>query len=378
MLPTFTIGIEEEYQTIDPVTRDLRSHIQAELLEKGKMVLQERVKAELHQSVVEVGTGICKNIKEAKTEVKELRRHIIRLARENGLRVASVATHPFADWKVQEIYPDDRYKNIVEDMQLVARANLIFGLHVHIGIEDRETAIHMMNHARYFVPHILALSTNSPFWLGMNTGLKSYRCKVFDKFPRTNIPDYFPSWGEYDNFIKLLIKTNCIDNAKKIWWDIRPHPFFNTIEFRVCDIPMRADETIALAALIQATVAKLYKLYSANQGFRLYRRALLMENKWRAARYGLDGKLIDFGKQKEVPARDLVNEYLDFVDDVVDELGSREELNYIRKIVETGSGADRQLRVFQETGDLKKVVDYIVEETEAGLVEETASLEKVG
>jgi len=369
MLPTFTIGIEEEYQTVDPVTGDLRSHIQVELLEKGKMVLQERVKAEMHQSVVEVGTGICKNIKEARLEVKSLRREIIRLANENGLRVASVATHPFSDWRTQEIHPDERYKNIVEDMQLVARANLIFGLHVHIGIEDRETAIHMMNHARYFLPHILALSTNSPFWLGMNTGLKSYRCKVFDKFPRTNIPDYFPSWGEYENFIKLLIKTNCIDNAKKIWWDIRPHPFFNTIEFRVCDIPMRADETIALAALIQATVAKLYKLYTANQGFRLYRRALIMENKWRAARYGLDGKLIDFGKQKEVPARDLVREYLDFVDDVVDELDSREELDYIHKILETGSGADRQLRVFEQTGDLKKVVDYIIEETEAGLAE---------
>jgi glutamate---cysteine ligase / carboxylate-amine ligase len=378
MPPTFTIGIEEEYQTIDPETRDLRSHIQAELLEKGKMVLQERVKAELHQSVVEVGTGICRNIKEAKAEVKELRRNIIRLARENGLRVASVATHPFSDWRTQEIHPDQRYKDIVEDMQLVARANLIFGLHVHIGIEDRETAIHMMNHARYFLPHILALSTNSPFWLGMNTGLKSYRCKVFDKFPRTNIPDYFPSWGEYENFIKLLIKTNCIDNAKKIWWDIRPHPFFNTIEFRVCDIPMRADETIALAALIQATVAKLYKLYSANQGFRLYRRALIMENKWRASRYGLEGKLIDFGKQTEVPARDLILEYLDFVDDVVDELDSREELDYIRNILETGSGADRQLRVFQDTGDLKKVVDYIIEETEAGLEEEPAAVRKVG
>ena len=380
MLPTFTIGIEEEYQTVDPVTRDLRSHIQAEILEKGKMILQERVKAELHQSVVEVGTGVCRNIKEAKAEVKDLRRNIIRLAKENGLRLASVATHPFSDWRAQEIHPDPRYKNIVEDMQLVARANLIFGLHVHIGIEDRETAIHMMNHARYFLPHILALSTNSPFWLGMNTGLKSYRCKVFDKFPRTNIPDYFPSWGEYENFIKLLIKTNCIDNAKKIWWDIRPHPFFNTIEFRVCDIPMRADETIALAALIQATVAKLYKLYTANQGFRLYRRALIMENKWRAARYGLDGKLIDFGKQKEVPARDLVREYLDFVDDVVDELDSREELNYIHTIVEGGSGADRQLRVFQETGDLKKVVDYIIEETQAGLaeVEEPAAISKIG
>jgi carboxylate-amine ligase len=379
MEPSFTIGIEEEYQTVDPVSRDLRSHIQSEILEKGKVLLQEKVKAELHQAVVEVGTSVCKNIKEAKTEVKALRRDMIKLARENGLRLASAATHPFADWRVQEITPDDRYKNIVEDMQLVARANLIFGLHVHIGVEDRETAIHMMNHARYFLPHILALSTNSPFWLGMNTGLKSYRCKVFDKFPRTNIPDYFPSWGEYDNFIKLLIKTNCIDNAKKIWWDIRPHPFFNTLEFRICDIPMRVDETIALAALIQATVAKLYKLYAANQGFRLYRRALLMENKWRAARYGLDGKLIDFGKQKEVPVRDLVNEYLDFVDDVADELDSREELNYIHEILEMGTGADRQLRVFQETGDLKHVVDYIIEETEAGVAETTAaSARKVG
>jgi carboxylate-amine ligase len=379
MKPTFSIGIEEEYQTVDPETRDLRSHIQAEILERGRLILQERVKAEMHQSVVEVGTGVCKNIKEAKAEVKMLRRDIIRLAKESGLRVASVATHPFSDWRTQEIHPDERYKNIVEDMQLVARANLIFGLHVHIGIEDRETAIHMMNHARYFLPHLLALSTNSPFWLGMNTGLKSYRCKVFDKFPRTNIPDYFPSWGEYENFIKLLIKTNCIDNAKKIWWDIRPHPFFNTIEFRVCDIPMRADETIALAALIQATVAKLYKLHASNQGFRLYRRALLMENKWRAARYGMSGKLIDFGKQTEVPAKDLIHEYLDFVDDVVDELDSREELNYIHTMLERGSGADRQLQVFQETGDLKKVVDYIIEETETGLeVGEAEPVRQVG
>src|ERR1700685_3276811 len=380
MAPTFTIGIEEEYQTVDPATGELRSHIQAELLQKGKMLLQERVKAEMHQSVIEVGTGICNNIKEAKAEVKMLRRDIVRLANENGLRLAAGGAHPFSDWRGQEIYPDDRYKNIVEDLQLVARANLIFGLHVHIGIEDRETAIHMMNHARYFLPHILALSTNSPFWLGMNTGLKSYRCKVFDKFPRTNIPDYFPSWGEYENFIKLLIKTNCIDNAKKIWWDIRPHPFFNTLEFRVCDIPMRVDETIALAALIQATVAKLYKLHSANQGFRLYRRALVMENKWRAARYGLEGKLVDFGTQDEVPGRELILEYLEFVHEVVDDLYSREELNYIHEILEMGTGADRQLRVYEKTGDLKKVVDYIIEETEVGLAESPvpASARKVG
>src|SRR6202051_3477947 len=379
MKPTFSIGIEEEYQTVDPETRDLRSHIQAEILEKGKLILQERVKAEMHQSVVEVGTGVCKNIKEAKVEVKMLRRDIIRLARENGLKLASVATHPFADWRGQENYSDGRDKNIVGDLPVVGCAHLTFGLYAHIGIEDRETAIHMMNHARYFLPHLLALSANSPFWLGMDTGLKSYRCKVFDKFPRTNIPDYFPSWGEYENFIKLLIKTNCIDNAKKIWWDIRPHPFFNTIEFRVCDIPMRADETIALAALIQATVAKLYKLHTANQGFRLYRRALVMENKWRGARYGMDGKLIDFGKQIEVPARDLIREYLEFVDDVVDELDSREELNYIHTMLDEGSGADRQLRVYQETGDLKKVVDYIIEATELGFTDDQpASERKVG
>jgi carboxylate-amine ligase len=372
MRPTFTIGIEEEYQTVDPVSRDLRSHIHAEIIEKGKLLLQERVKAEMHASVVEVGTSVCTSIKDAKDEVKKLRRDMIALAKENGLRLASAATHPFADWRTQEITPDERYKNIVEDMQLVARANLIFGLHVHIGVEDRETAIHMMNHARYFLPHMLALSANSPFWLGMDTGLKSYRCKVFDKFPRTNIPDYFPSWGEYESFIKLLIKTGCIDNAKKIWWDIRPHPFFNTIEFRVCDIPMRVDETIALAALIQATVAKLYKLYEANQGFRLYRRALIMENKWRAARYGLDGRMIDFGKQVQMPERELILEYLDFVDDVVDELDSREEIEFIHQILEMGSGADRQLQVFRNTGDLKKVVDYIIEETEVGVAETAA------
>jgi carboxylate-amine ligase len=369
MKPSFTIGIEEEYQTIDPVSRDLRSHIDAQIIEKGKVLLQEAVKAEMHQSVVEVGTGVCRNVAEAAVELRNLRREIIRLARDNGLRVAAAATHPFADWRFQEIYPDPRYRTIVEDMKLVARANLIFGLHVHIGVEDRETAIHIMNAARYFVPHILALSTNSPFWIGMETGFKSYRCKVFERFPRTNIPDYFPSWGEYLSFVDLLVKTGCIDNAKKIWWDIRPHPNFETLEFRVCDIPMRVEETIALAALIQATVAKLYKLYAANQGFRLYRRALIMENKWRAARYGLEGKLIDFGKKIEVPMTELVEEYLTLIDDVVDELGSRRELDYVRKIVETGTGADRQLRVYRETGDLKKVVDYIIEETESSALE---------
>jgi glutamate---cysteine ligase / carboxylate-amine ligase len=367
--PSFSIGIEEEYQTVDPETRDLRSHIAAEIVQKGKKILAERVKPEMHQSVVEIGTGVCANMTEAKAEVKMIRRKIVELARENGLRLAAAGTHPFAEWRNQEIYPDDRYRVIVEDMKMVARANLIFGLHVHVGVEDRETAIQLMNGARYFLPHLLALSANSPFWLGMDTGFHSYRCKVFERFPRTNIPDLFQSWSEFEDYVDLLIRTNCIDNAKKIWWDIRPHPHFPTLEFRVCDMPMRYEETIAIAAICQAVIAKLYKLHERNLSFRHYNRALLMENKWRAARYGLDGKLIDFGKQTEVPARDLIHEILEFVSDVVPELGSENEIAYVRRMLVEGSGATRQLRVFQETNDLKKVVDYMIAETEAGLFE---------
>lgn len=367
MRPTFNIGIEEEYQTVDPITRDLRSHIGTELLAQGKRRLEERVKAEMHQSVVEVGTRICHTIKVAREDLFDLRRQMIALAQEHGLLLVAGATHPFADWRKQEIYPDERYQRVVEDLQTVARANLIFGLHVHIGIEEREAAIRVMNSLRYFLPHLLALSTNSPFWRGDNTGLKSYRAKVFDKFPRTNIPDSFSSYSEFEGFVNLLIKTNCLDNAKKIWWDVRPHPFFNTIEVRVCDLPLRAEETLAIAALIQATAAKLYKLHTQNQDYRQYSRALLMENKWRAVRYGLDGKLIDFGKEIEVPERDLIYEYIHFVDDVVDELDSRKEINYIYHILEHGTGADRQLKKFAETGDLKAVVDYMAEETKVGI-----------
>src|SRR6201985_1076800 len=340
MRPSFTLGIEEEYQTIDPETRDLRSHIATEMLAKGKLRLEERVKAEMHQSVIEVGTRICSNIQVAQEDLFDLRRNMISLAEEHNLLLIAGATHPFADWRVQEIYPDPRYAQVVEDLQLVARANLIFGLHVHVGIEDREAAIRVMNSLRYFLPHILALSTNSPFWLGMDTGYKSYRAKVFENFPRTNLPDSFASYSEFENYVNLLIKTNSIDNAKKIWWDIRPHPFFNTVEVRVCDIPMRAEETLAIAALIQATAAKLFLLPERNQDWRQYSRALIMENKWRAVRYGLDGKLIDFGKQTEVPIRDLVNEILDFVCGVAAELDSADEIGYIHRILEEGTGAD--------------------------------------
>ncbi|HKI79813.1 MAG TPA: carboxylate-amine ligase [Ignavibacteriaceae bacterium] len=362
----FTLGIEEEFQIIDPETRELRSHIQ-QILEDGKSILKESAKPEMHQSVVEMGTGVCENIQQARKEVAELRKNLCNLAESKKLKIAASGTHPFSDWKNQEITDNPRYHNIVTDMQQVARANLIFGLHVHVGVDDRETAMHIMNAARYFLPHIFALSTNSPFWVGRNTGFKSYRSKIFDRFPRTGIPDHFTSLAEYDNYIKLLIKTKCIDDAKKIWWDIRAHPYFETLEFRICDIPMRVDETIALAALCQAVVAKLYKLIKQNLGFRLYRRLLLNENKWRAARYGISGKLIDFGKKEEVDVKILIKELIEFVDDVLDELGSRNEINYINWILENGTGADRQVAVWEKTSDLKSVVDYIVEETSLGI-----------
>ncbi|MCF0058730.1 carboxylate-amine ligase [Dyadobacter sp. CY356] len=365
-MATFTLGIEEEFQTIDPDTRNLRSHM-SKLVEDGKITLQERVKAEMHQAVVEVGTNICHNIQEAREEVTYLRKMILDLAAKQNLQVGAAGTHPFADWVEQLITADPRYDEIIDEMRDVARGNLIFGLHVHVGIENRNEGIEIMNAVRYFLPHIYALSTNSPFWCGRNTGFKSYRSKVFDKFPRTGIPDYFSSAAEYDEYINLLVKTKCIDNGKKIWWDIRLHPFFNTIEFRMCDVPMRTDETICLAAIMQALVAKIHKLHRQNLSFRPYHRMLINENKWRAARYGISGKLIDFGKQEEVEYKLLVVELLEFIDDVIDELGSRKEIEYIHQILEMGTGADRQLAVFEQTNDMKAVVDYIVSETKIGI-----------
>ncbi|HMR46901.1 MAG TPA: carboxylate-amine ligase [Bacteroidia bacterium] len=361
-LPQFTLGVEEEFQVIDPKTRELRSHMH-QIVEGGKVILKEQVKAEMHQSVVEVGTNICKDVSEARKEVTYLRQMVAKLAHKQGLVIAAAGTHPFSRWQDQLITDHPRYEEIIREMQDAARSNLIFGLHVHIGIDDREIGIRLMNQARYFLPHIFALSTNSPFWEGRNTGFKSFRTKVFDKFPRTGIPDEFSSAAEYDAYIQLLVKTNCMDNAKKVWWDIRLHPFFNTIEFRICDIPMRIEETITLAAIMQGIIAKLYLLMQFNLSFRTYSRALINENKWRAARYGIDDKLIDFGKEKEVETQLLIEEITEFIDDVVGDLGSRKEVNHVFNMMKNGTGADRQLAVFEKTGDLKKVVDYIISET---------------
>ncbi|HVT44803.1 MAG TPA: carboxylate-amine ligase [Thermoanaerobaculia bacterium] len=364
--PSFTLGIEEEFQIIDPATRELKAHIQ-EMFTEGEARLKDQIKKEMHQSIVEVGTIICADVKEARREVINLRRELCQLARRSGLRIAAAGTHPFSHWSSIPITPGERYEQIVNDLQMVARANLIFGLHVHVAVEDHETRIQIMNAVRYFLPHVFALSVNSPFWVGENTGWKSYRSKVFENFPRTGIPELFSSAGEFEEMVSTLVAAGCIDNAKKIWWDVRPHPFFPTLEYRICDVPMRVDETLCFAALFQAITVKLWKLYDRNMSWRLYRRSLVSENKMRAARWGLDGRLIDFGKKSQVPTEELILEILDFVDDVVDELGSRKEVEYVHQIFRDRTGADRQLRVYEETKSFPAVVDYIIEETERGL-----------
>ncbi|HRN80052.1 MAG TPA: carboxylate-amine ligase [Ferruginibacter sp.] len=354
----FTIGVEEEYMVLDPVTLELKSHEQ-KIVHEGQKVIRDKVKAEMHQAVVEVGTDICADVDEAFMDVSTLRKTIHAIADDLGLKMGAAGTHPFSHWESQLITDHVRYSEIVNELQEAARSNLIFGLHVHVGMETRELAIHIANSARYFLPHVFALSTNSPFWEGRQTGYKSFRTKVFEKFPRTGIPDFFGSIEDYDNYVKLLIKTNCIDNAKKIWWDLRVHPFFNTVEFRICDIPLTVHETIAITALFQAICAKLYKLRNQNLNFIIYPRALVNENKWRASRYGIEGNLIDFGKEMEVNSRVLIYELLDFVDDVVPQLGSRHAINYVHKILESGTGADRQLKVYEDTRNLTAVTNYI-------------------
>jgi carboxylate-amine ligase len=364
--PSLTIGIEEEYQIIDPATRELKSYI-TEILAEDVVLLGE-VKPELHQSMVEVGTRVCRTPAEARAELIRLRGLVMGLAARNGLSIVAAGSHPFSSWQTQEITPLERYIGVREDLAELAQRLLIFGTHVHIGIEDREFLIDAMNVSRYFLPHVLALSTSSPFWLGRHTGLKSYRSVVFRNFPRTGIPPEMGSWEDFTGLIDTLTATKSIPNASKIWWDVRPNWNYPTLEFRVCDVCTRVDEAVCIAAIIQAIVAKIWRLRRDNMTFRVYPSDLIEENKWRAVRYGFDGRLVDFGKGVEFPARELVRELLVwFIDDVLDELGSRKEVEYAFRILDEGSSADRQLATFSRTGDLKAVVDQVIAETAEGL-----------
>jgi len=364
--PSLTLGVEEEYQVVDPETRLLHPYITA-VLEHGRMTVKG-IKPELHQSTVEVGTEVCRTPAGIRAEVVRLRRAVSELAGERGLCILASGTHPISSWTDLPITPMDRYLGLEEDLQDLARRNLIFGTHVHVGVEDREFLMDTMKVARYFLPHLLALSASSPFWMGRNTGLKSYRTVVWRPFPRSGMPPAFESWAEYEYLVSTLVRANSMEDPSKIWWDIRPSHFYPTLEFRICDMGTRVDEVVCLAALIQAIVAKLWKLRRDNLTFRTYSMALLQENKFRAARYGIDGHLIDLGKGTEVRTREMILELLDFVDDVLDDLGSKDDVSYVHRILEEGTSAQRQLQVFEETGDLLDVVDHLAAETVAGVL----------
>ena len=360
-----TMGIEEEYQIIDPETGDLTSYVQ-EFLERGEIVFKDQVKPELMQSQVEVGSNVCRNIKEVRQEVIRLRSMVAEVADKHNRKIVAAGTHPFSHWLDQKITANPRYHKLVEDMQFIGRRLLIFGMHLHVGIADPDLRIDIMNQIRYFLPHILTLSTSSPFWQGADTGLKSYRSIIFEDLPRTGIPDYFASYDEYHRHVDMLVKANCIEDGTKIWWDVRPHPKFPTLEFRVCDCVTNIDDVVAIAALIQALVATLIKLRRNNISWRIYRRDLIDENKWRAVRAGIEGELIDFGKGESIPLRFLVGELLELVAEEAQRLGSTEALAHIHTILNKGTSADKQLAIYRETGNLKAVVDFLATETVRG------------
>jgi len=363
----FTLGVEEEYQIVDPETRELRSYV-SRILEDGKSLLRERVRPEMHQSMVEVGTSVCPDVDAVKRELIEMRGELSRLAHKGGLRIIAASTHPFSDWKTQDITDRERYHNIVHDLQDVARGNLIFGLHIHIGIKEKEVAVQLANQVRYFLPHLLALTCSSPFWLGRKTGLMSNRCNIFKRFPRTGIPDEFESHEALANYVKLLVQTKCIDSAKSIWWDVRPHHIYDTVELRICDMPTNMEHTVAVVAVAQALMAQLYTLYRGNRQWRSYGRHLIEENKWRALRYGSDAKLIDFGRREERPFTELVPELLEFVRPAMEHFGTTRHCETILKIASGGTSAHRQLEVHEKNaGNIKAVVDWLIEETMKGI-----------
>jgi len=380
----FSLGIEEEYQIINPNTLDLSPYA-LEILEEGKRSFPEvNLKPEFMTCQLESNSVICKNIQDVRQEIIRLRRTVVQLAGKYKQKIAAASTHPFASWQNQKIWENERYRIILEQLQGVITQFLIFGYHVHVGFgEDKELLIDVMNQIRYFLPHILALSTSSPFWCGNDTGLKSYRSVIFEALPRTGIPDAFTSYGEYWDYVEMLGKVGAIRDPNtgkpdptKIWWDIRPNPKFNTLEIRISDIPTKVEEAVSIAALIQALAAKLTLLRKQNMSLRRYRQFYYMENKWRAMRYGIAGNLIDFGNACETPMRTIIDEIVDFVDDVADELGSRAELQYLKTIAEQGTSADRQLAVYYKSIEqgappevaLKNVVERLIQETAEGVL----------
>ena len=344
--PSFTLGIEEEYLLVDAETFDL---VEApdELMQSCSERLGDKVSPEFLKCQIEIGTGVCANIAEARDDLAHLRRTVKELCNAHGLEPLAASTHPFADWHKQHFTDKDRYRTLEKDLAGVARRMLICGMHVHVGIEDDDLRIDLLNQFSYFLPHLLALSASSPFWEGRETGLQSYRLTVFDNLPRTGIPPVFSSFAEYQRSVQTIVDTGVIEDATKIWWDLRPSARFPTLESRICDISPKLDHAIAIAALTQSIMKMLYTLRMENKRWRQYDRFLIEENRWRAQRYGLDNGLIDFGLGKMTPFGEILEDLITLVTPHADALGCLAEVNSVRDILTEGTSARRQVDVFQ-------------------------------
>lgn len=369
--PAFTIGIEEEYLLVDSETRELASDPPAELFNECEKHVPGLVRPEFMKAQIEVGTSICNTAADARAQLAQLRSTICEISAGYGLVPIAASTHPFSEWKAQAHTDKDRYNILANDMQVVARRLLISGMHVHIGIEDNNFRIDLLNQASYFLPHLLALSTSSPFWRGEDTGLQSYRISVFDELPRTGLPARFETYDEYRRHIEVLIKTGVIPDATMIWWDLRPSDKFPTVEMRITDICTYLDDAVAIAALYQCIARMLYRLRLGNQRWRVYDNMLVNENRWRAQRYGTKEGLIDFGKAEMVSFKTLIKELIDLVAIDAEELGCVDEINHIHTIVARGTSADMQRKVYSEKiksgadarSALNSVVDWLATTT---------------
>jgi carboxylate-amine ligase len=371
--PSFTIGIEEEYLLVDQASRDLVREIPQALFEAAQQAMPDKVAREFLKSQIEVGTGVHQGAREAGIELGTLRRTVARLAAQHGLAPIAASTHPFARWSAQQPTERERYQAIAKDLAGVGRRLVICGMHVHVGIDDDELRIDLMNQARYFLPHLLVLSTSSPFCEGDDTGLKCYRLAAYQELPRTGLPGRFESWEEYRHTVDLLVRNGIIEDASKIWWDLRPSSRFPTLEMRVTDVCTRLEDAVCVAAMFVSIVRMLYRIRRANQTWRSYPLFLLSENRWRAQRYGVAGTLFDFGKGELVAFRDLVDELIVLLREDAEALGSTAELEHARAIVARGTSADRQVECFERLMEqgasreeaLKGLVDHLIGETVA-------------
>lgn len=373
--PSFTIGIEEEYLIVDLETRDLVRDLPAGLMAQIEGILGKQVAPEFLRSQIEVGTVVSENIGQARADLSRLRRTIADVAGEYGLAPIASSTHPFAIWWHQEHTDKDRYNELADAMGGVVKRLLICGMHVHVGIEDEDLRIDLMNQVLYFLPHLLALSTSSPFWHGRDSGLKSYRTSVFRALPRTGMPDEFGDWSDYRRHVAVLTRAGAMEDATKLWWDLRPSDRYPTLEMRASDICTSIDDAMAVAAIYVSLLAMLYRTRLSNQRWRIYSRMLINENVWRAQRYGITGSLIDFAKVELVPYPDLLEEIIELVSEDANELGCMADVEHARVIIERGTSADRQLALYEgakesganEEEALRGVVDFLIEQTVADL-----------